>query len=113
MSQPYQEIPELAAARIVNALMQHRSTSDRAEIADALLSWVLTLVRDCDAQTRVDVARGLFVRAVWLGPNEVFDARAVKIVREGRSASNWLSARPANGADGLPAGNGEPFAPHW
>jgi hypothetical protein len=82
MSPEHPEIAELAAARVVQGLLDDRPEAELIEIVSALISWAMVLLRDAKPEVRVEAAQLLFANAVWLAPSEKFDADAVRIVRD-------------------------------
>ncbi len=85
----YIEIPELAAARVVDGLMKSRVGSDRAEICGALLAWITVLLGDCSSAERTGIAFQMLRHAAWLAPHEKFDEKTFRLVREPLDA--WVA----------------------
>jgi hypothetical protein len=86
-SEHHREIAGLAAARVVQGLLDDRPESELIEIVNALLNWAMILLRDAKPEARIDAAQQMFVNACWLAPHEKFDEEAVRVVRDFRSVA--------------------------
>jgi hypothetical protein len=82
MSVEHREIAELAAARVVQGLLDDRPEAELVEIVSALINWAMILLRDATPEARIEAAQQMFVNACWLAPHEKFDEESVRVVRD-------------------------------